>query len=291
MRGHRLFATATVAVAALIASPAGAAPAATTIDTLNATASGTTVSVSGTSTLGGEDLQVGADAANDNLGGANGSAQGLDVVAARIGQVAPGAQALQFTFKLGGMQSGGIPEFVSYDWSIKVDGTVWGLKAMRSRTLVTGNTNPYAALFTCTAVGGGASQCTQNQLLPVVFDTATAEIRITLPMDSVGASPGSVIAQGATNPVAVSGTTFGSVSATGLFDVMSSHASYTVPSATARGGIAPVGGTISYTTPLSIGSNGGFSGTLTAAGPGTYSVGTLVCFGGNCATRTTTVTV
>ena len=287
MRRRHTIALALAAGIALVASPGAAAPVATTIDSLTAQADGLVVNIAGTATLGGDEVVVGTDATNDNIGGANTASLGLDLLSASVGQPDPSKPDLVFTLKLNGMTAGGIPELVGYNWDIRVDGTVWRLTSMRTRALVTQNAEPYAALFTCTAGAGGTSTCTQNKLLPVTY-TEDGSIAITLPMVDVAANPGSVIEAGAAVPIGISGTVAGRVSITNLFDTMT-HEPYTVPTASARIGLAPAGTTPNFATGVAM-SGGGFAGSLTAPAAGAYTAGAQVCFGTNCATQTVDVT-
>jgi hypothetical protein len=298
MRMFRALITpAALALTLALAAPGGAAPAATTIDTLSSSVSGTTVTLSGSATLGGEDTQVGTDAANDNLGGATVGAMGTDLRAVRIGVLDPGSGNLVFTFKLAGLTGGGFPETVSYNWDIAVDGGTaaggadWRLTAMRTRYLVNQNTEPYGAIFTCTTVAGGASQCAQNRLIPAQFDEANGEVRLIVPMEAISASLGSTITSRGTSPLAISATAFGSGTATGLHDVAGPHAAYTIPRPTVFAGLAPAGEAIAYTKDLGLQSNNTFIGLLPAPGAGEFDAGVRVCLGGNCATRTLPVTV
>jgi len=280
------------AVPAGSATPSGASG-------LAATVSGGTISVTGTASFGGEDpVEVGVDGANDNTGGANTAPLGVDLTRMLISQPDPNSPALQFTFDVAALTGGGTPEHVAYNWDIKVDGgdpeggVNKSLKSWRTRVASTTNTNPYAAIFDCVpqAPPQTGSSCSPGPTVPVVYDEASSQVRLSVPLALIDAEPGSTIEAWLriSSPVWI-GATAGTQTLAGQYDT-STHDPYTVPTKTVRLGIAPTGSPISYTAPASL-SGSSFSGSLATPGPGTYDIGAQVCFGTNCGTATTTITI
>lgn len=288
-----------LALVVAAAAPAGAAEQ-TSVNGLSATASGTAVSVQGSATLGGQDpIVVGEDPPGDNAGGAATAPFGLDFTGFSISQPDPTKGNLLFTIGLAELTGGGIPEGIQYNWDIMVDGGAdfggsnWSLKTMRSRAITTGNLDPDAAIFDCQPnEQTGGFTCSQVQTIPVEYDSSASEIRMTVPVAAIGAQPGSMIeAWGrATNPLWIGPSAGGQLTFTNVFDT-GSHDPYVVPRATVRLGIAPAGQPIDHTVNGTLAPDGSFSGELTAPGPGTYDVGAQVCFGSNCDTASTPVTV
>lgn len=281
-------------------APAGAATP-STVNTVAATTSGGTISVTGTAGLGGQDpVVLTEDGVGDAPGGAASTALGLDMDKLLISRSTATSSSLLFTIKLGGMTGGGIPETILYNWDINVNGgagaggTSVSIKTMRSRASATQNTDPYAGVFGCTPTATGFSCTEQTRLTEVAYDASTSEIRMTVPLAAIGAQSGSVISAWArsTNPFWIGPSASGAQTLTNVFDT-GTHDDYLVPGATVKLGIAPAGQSISYTTNGTIAAGtGAFSGTLaTPSTPGAYDVGAKVCFGTNCGTGTTSITV
>ncbi len=286
--------TAMLVLLALAAPPARGA--ATSISGLSATVSGGSISVGGTVSFGGEDpIEVGTDAVNDNAGGAQTAALGIDVQRLLLSQPDPNTPTLQFVFDLSAMTSDGIPEHVAYNWDIRVnggepnDGADRSIKTWRTKVASTTNASPYAAVFTCVPSGTGSS-CTAGPTVPVVYDGPNSQIRMSVPLSTIEASPGSTIDAWLRISAPVwTGGTAATQTLAGLYDT-ATHDQYVVPSKTVQVGIASAGSPISYTSAASLSGNG-FTGTLAAPGPGSYDVGARACFASNCATSTTTITI
>lgn len=299
MRPARLTSTliAAVALIAAAAIPAGSATP-SGVSGLAATVSGGSISVTGNAAFGGEDpVEVGDDATGDNFGGADTSAHGVDLDRMLISQPDPSSPTLQFTFDLAGLTGGGIPEHVAYNWDIRVNGGAAqggadkSLKSWRTR-LTSTSADPYAAVFDCVpqAPPQTGSSCTPGPTVPVVYDEASSQIRLSVPLEVIEANPGSEIAAWLriSAPVWI-GATAGTQTLAGQYDT-STHDPYTVPTKTVRLGIAPAGSPINYTATASL-SGSTFTGSLATPGPGTYDIGAQACFGTNCGTAKITVTI
>ena len=158
---------------------------------------------------------VGTDAADDwgsNVDGQLapvGNQLGQELVEAAIEK--PDATTLNFIIKVASLPaSGGVPEFTRYVWTMTVDGTliqVDGKFTNYSRGTcdpTAGNCppprNPGQAPFmvrgNCTDNGGAAITCEEIGLVNGTFDTAAGTITVPVPMELLGAKPGSVIAHG-----------------------------------------------------------------------------------------------
>lgn len=289
--------TALLTLTAIVLGATAGLAAPSIVNTLNATASGQTVSVSGSATFGGEDpVLIGEDGVGDALAGGQ---AGLDIDKLYISQPNPATNSLLFTMTLGGLQGGGIPEGFQYNWDVAVDGGAteggdnWSIKFMRSRASATTNANPYAAVYRCVPDGAtGGFTCTEaTRITNVVFDEAKAEIRLMVTFASIGIAAGGTIDPWARNgdPVWVRPSASGALTGGASVDG-TTHEQYRVPTKSVALGLAAPGDPISFDTPATVLANGNFSGSLLAPGAGTYDVAARACFGSNCATRMTSVT-
>lgn len=281
----------------LITSTAGAAPTPTQITALSASVSGTQITASGKVTLGGVDPAViGEDPAGDPAS----SAAGLDLRSLSIGQPDGTKGELLFTIKLGGMATGGIPELFQFNWDITVNGGAanggaeWSLKTMRQSVVATGGTNPDAAVYACVPSQTGFS-CSRSTAVPVVYDQAAAEIRMTVPLAAINAAPGAVIEAWARNgePVWVRTSAAGQLTGGLTADDMT-HDPYTVPPKSVRLGLAPTGtaeGDVTFGPTIQLAGNGNFTGSVAAPGPGSYDLWAKGCIADNCHAISTPVSV
>lgn len=279
------------------AVPAGADAAATTIDDLSAAVSGSTISVSGAATFGGQDaVEVGFDGTGDSLVS---QGVGLDIDRMLIQRADASSNNLIFTLKLDGLTGGGIPEAFQYNWDIQVDGgaaaggSEWSLKTMRSGQGGQVGTNPWASIYSCVPSETGFS-CSPLASVGVVYDEAAGEIRMTIPLFRINASAGSTIDAWARfgQPVWVRPSVGGVLTGGPVADE-AFHDRYTVPGNVVRLGVAPAGtpeSLVNYTTTAAL-SGGAFTGNLTVSDPGDYDVFAKACFGPNCAVGKTTVSV
>lgn len=291
-------AVAVLVIAGATGAAAHGGPAATQISELTASASGTAVTADGHVTFGGQpSVVVGTDPAGDNVGGPATNPAGLDLTQLEISQPTPDEPTLLFTIKLGQLATG-IPEGIQYNWDIAVDGgeseggSNWSIKSMRTRVASTTTAGPYAGLFTCVPTDTGYS-CTQQALLSnVAYETEEAAIRIPVPLDAIGARPGSTITAWprSTNPIWIGPSAAGAQTISNVFDT-ATHDDYTVPQAPAVTlGLAPTGQEPESVVAATV-NDDHFSQELTAPGPGTYDVVAQACFASNCASKAVPVTV
>jgi hypothetical protein len=295
---HRLalvLATSTLLVA--LAATSGSAATQTQVTTLNASVSGTQVNASGKVTFGSTDpAVVGEDPAGDPAT----SALGLDLRSLSIGQPDGTKSELVFTIKLGGMETGGIPELFQFNWDITVNGGAasggaeWSIKTMRQSVANTGGTDPDAAVYSCVPSETGFS-CSRSTDLTVVYDQEAAEIRMTVPLGAINASPGARIEAWGRNgqPVWVRTSAAGQVTGGATVDDMT-HDEYVVPPKSVRLGLAPAGtpeGDVTFGPIVPVSGNGSFSGSLTASGAGSYDLWARGCIADNCHAASTPVTV
>ncbi|HYP23334.1 MAG TPA: hypothetical protein VEV43_07165 [Actinomycetota bacterium] len=158
---------------------------------------------------------VGTDAADD--WGSNvdatiapvGNQLGQELVEASIEKV--DAATLSFNIKVAGLPpSGGVPELTRYVWTMTVDGTLLQLDGKftnysRGACDPTAGTcppprdpgqAPFMVRGNCTDNGGTAVTCEEIGLVNGTFDAASGTITIPVPLELLGAKPGSVIAHG-----------------------------------------------------------------------------------------------
>jgi hypothetical protein len=176
-----------------------------------------------------------------------GAALGQDLVEASIAMA--DAKTVNFIIKVTALPStGGIPEFARYSWDFTVNGDAFGMS---------GNFTDYARgvcypLHTnscpppkdpgaqpffiregpCTIGTGGLGECNLVATAQATFDTATNTITIPVPLDAIGAKPGSKIGPG-TNSV-FGATIYASpaavtANANGPHDTMTATETFTVP--------------------------------------------------------------
>lgn len=288
--------SASLVLVALTATSGGAATQ-TQITSLTATVSGTEVNASGKVSFGSSDpVVIGEDPAEN----AAFSAIGLDLRSLSIGQPDGMKGELEFTIKLGGMATGGIPELFQYNWDVTVNGGAanggaeWSLKTMRQSVANTGGTDPDAAVYACVPSATGFS-CSRSTAVPVVYDQASAEIRMTVPLSAINATPGSVIEAWPRNgePVWVRTSAAGLLTGFVTADDMT-HDPYTVPAKNVRLGLAAAGtpeADVTFGPAIQVSSNGSFAGSLTSPGPGTYDLWGRACIADNCHAVSTPVTV
>lgn len=158
---------------------------------------------------------VGTDAADD--WGSNvdpqlapvGNRLGQELVEAAIAKA--DASTLNFVIKVASLPApGGVPEFTRYVWTMTVDGTLLQLDGKftnysRGTCDPTAGTcppprDPGSAPFmvrgNCTDNGGAAVTCEEIGLVHATFDTTTGTITVPVPLELLGAKPGSKIAHG-----------------------------------------------------------------------------------------------
>lgn len=138
-----------------------------------------------------------------------GAQLGMELVEASIEKV--DATTLNFNIKVTGLpQTGGVPEFVRYVWTMTVDGTLLQVDGKftnyhRASCDPTAGTcppprdpgqAPFQVRGNCTDNGGAAVTCEEIGLVNGTFDAASGTITVPVPMELLGAKAGSVIAHG-----------------------------------------------------------------------------------------------
>ena len=158
---------------------------------------------------------VGTDPADDWGGNVDatlaplGDALGMELVEAAIEP--KDAKTLNFIIKVNSLPpSGGVPEFARYVWTMTVDGDLLQVDGKftnysRGACDPTAGTcppprdpgsAPFAVRGNCTDNGGAAVTCEEIGSVNATFDAASGTISIPVPLELLGAKPGSKIANG-----------------------------------------------------------------------------------------------
>jgi hypothetical protein len=158
---------------------------------------------------------VGTDPADDFGGNVDatlaplGDALGMELVEAAIEP--KDAKTLNFIIKLNSLPaSGGVPELARYVWTMTVDDELLQVDGKftnysRGACDPTAGTcppprdpgqAPFAVRGDCTDNGGAAVTCEEIGSVNATFDAAEATITIPVPLELLGAKPGSKIANG-----------------------------------------------------------------------------------------------
>jgi hypothetical protein len=158
---------------------------------------------------------VGTDAADD--WGANQSPDlapaaaplGQELVEASIGMA--DAKTVDFVITVAELPpTGGMPEFTRYVWTVNIDGELLQIDGKftnyhRGACDPTAGTcppprdpgeGPFLIRGNCTDNGGAAVTCEELGLVHGTFDTAKGTISVPVPLELLGAKPGSVISHG-----------------------------------------------------------------------------------------------
>ena len=202
---------------------------------------------------------VGTDAADD--WGSNAPVPGLQPIGSALGQelveatIAPvDAETVNFIIKVAGLPpTGGAPEFSRYGWDFTVDGEAFSMSGAFTDYLrgvcypAHANMCPpnppsdpgmqpfYIRSGPCTISpqpDGSISDCTLLATVQATYDTAAGTITIPVPLEAIGAKPGSVIGPGVNQ---VFGATLYAVpavvtaQAASPHDVMMAMGTFTVP--------------------------------------------------------------
>ena len=175
-----------------------------------------------------------------------GGALGQELVEASIGM---GDGNVDFVFKVAGLPpTGGIPEFARYSWDFTVNGEAFGMSGnftdYARGVCYPAHTNScpppkdpgqqpfYVRQGPCTIGTGGLGECNLVATAKATFDVAAGTVTIPVPMDAIGAKPGSKIGPG-TNSV-FGATIYASPAAVtanvaGPHDTMTVLKTFTVP--------------------------------------------------------------
>ena len=134
---------------------------------------------------------------------------GMELTEASIAPAGKGS--LNFTIKVAALPaSGGIPEFVRYVWTVTVDGDLVQLDGKftnyhRGACDPTAGTcppprdpgmAPFMVRANCTDNGGAAVTCEEIGIVNGEFDAGAGTITVPVPLEMLGAKPGSKIAHG-----------------------------------------------------------------------------------------------
>jgi hypothetical protein len=232
---------------------------------------------------------------------------GTDIVGATITSDPARPGDLTFAVQLSEMPPGigGAPDAVIYSWSMLVDGQPIGGGSGSSlewrRTNLSGgaaSTDPYVRLRTCVTSDTG-NTCSAGPQLRGGFFPEDKEIRATVEVGRRGldAGPGALINAGEISIYHGTGLLWfpGITSDTAFVDD-----DYRIPSRadSVRLALVPAGAATPTTFPVAVtpsgnGADGSFSTALPSAGlaPGAYEVVSRACWGANCSTTRTPVTL
>ena len=285
----------------------------TSIDEVSAGLSGDALAVTGKATFRGEaPVLMAEDPAGDGpILPDQAATTGVDLVGGYIYQPDPDDPRIVLEWRVTGLPaSGSLPEIIRYGFPAKTATTDYQIQAKFSNLVST--TLPDDPQGHAEHVAGTSFQlrgdcgpldpvpvnsCRHLAWLDGEFDTAENAVRAYLP---IGSSVAPTIVPGAVlepNPAAFAGNVVASyqavVSNTSTQDdaFWDPENTYTVPERTVRLGLVPVGAPAAYTATLNP-SGSTFGGSLGVAGlTGDHDLVVQACFGTNCATSRTTVTL
>jgi hypothetical protein len=295
--------TALVATSALVVMAAGTPPTvadpgpSTHVDSVAATATGSSISVTGAATFVDVPVQI----ATDPSGDASPAGIGADLVSATIARPDPARNELKFRLAIGDSIPSvfTIPEVVHYSFFFGVgpegaDGQ-WLLQSLRTaQAQAAGSANPFFRLMQFRADG----TCCDPRLPLLIGSMANGVVEYTVPMNRIGVTDGSRITA---HPVGTRqiqiqlGASGQQWLNQGQPDFMTIENEYVVPGRQVQIGIAPAG-TAPELVPLSgtatVNAAGAFTGSFGSPGPGSYVVVAKACYGPtNCGLSSTTLTI
>lgn len=233
---------------------------------------------------------------------------GTDIIGATITSDPARPNDLTFAVQLAEMPPviGGAPEAVIYGWSLLVDGQPVGGGSASNlewrRTNLSGgavSADAYVRMRTCVPSATGGNTCSAGAQLPGGFFPDDKEIRATVQIGRRGlqAEPGSVINAGEISIYHGTGQLW---LTSPTSDVAYVDSDYTIPSRTdaVRAAIVPRGATAPTSFPVAVTPSGNAeTGTFTVGvpttglAPGEYDIITEACWGTNCGTARTPVTL
>jgi plastocyanin len=271
----------------------------TTVDDVRATKSGTSLRVLGSATFGGvASLEVGTDPTGDGAMGLP-AVFGLDLTKASIGQPDPSSGDLSFMIDAADLPpSGGVPELAQYLWDfgIRQGGeTAFFALLGKPTDAVNGTRVPSFYLQSC---GATCTEPTDNPL-EATMDGETNRIAVSVPRSLLEQLSGMEV----TGAVVGKGNNYfdgaaaraivGSNDPGPDFDRVAITGTYTVGERGIRVAIVPSGGAPVFDRTAELSDTGAFTSTIDVSGftPGAYDVWVEACFGSNCATASTAVTL
>ena len=267
---------------------------------LRATRSGGMLRVLGAADFGGiASLEVGTDPAGDGAMGLP-AVFGLDLTKASIGQTDPRTGDLSFIIDTTDLPpTGGISELGEYIWDFGVsrDGEIEFFAIIGKHTDAANGTRvPSFYLMSCNETT--CSEPTDNPV-EAVMDGTSNRITVTVPsglleqlsgMDLAGAEVvrGNNFFDGAAARLIV-----GSGDPGPDLDRVAITGAYTIAEQEVLVGIVPAGEAAIFDQAAEVAEDGSFTASLDVSGlaPGSYDIWARACFGTNCATRSTTVTL
>jgi plastocyanin len=271
----------------------------TTVDDVRAIKSGSTLRVLGSATFGGiASLEVGTDPAGDGAAGLP-AAFGLDLIKASIGQPDPRSGDLSFMIDAADLPpSGGISELAQYFWDFSLTKTgVTKLFAIYGKhtDAVHGTRVPSFYLSLCNEAG--CADPTDNPI-DAVMDGETNRISMSVPRDLLGELSGMDVTGAEVGPQSPFDAVRARLIAGGSepdpdFDRLATTGTYIIGERAIRFGIVPSGSTPVFDRTAELADNGSFTGDIDASGlaSGAYDVWVEACFGSNCATESTQITL
>ena len=289
----------------------------TTVGSLSATPGAGSVSVSGAAAFGGQGPQlIAPDDPGDGplVGTVPPEETGVDLLGAYLYQPDPATPLLTFELRVTGLpDTGSLPEVIRYGFPFKTSATNYLVQMKLSNLASTstpddpsGHVTHTGAAFqlrgNCGQVQGAVNSCPHIGWITGEFDVDDGIVRAFLPIGSAMApsvAPGAELLR---NELSLAGNPVASYQAVVSNDSTQDSAAweegvtYTVPSKEVRLGIAPAGtpeSAVSFSGTATVAADGSFTGSLSTASlaPGSYDVWAKGCFGGNCGTRRTTITI
>ncbi|MDQ3991123.1 MAG: hypothetical protein M3245_02270 [Actinomycetota bacterium] len=299
--------------------PARASDETNGVTDLAASASGSSVSVSGRALFAGEAPVVMADdvAGDAPISPEHSSDLGADLLQARISRPDAGYPEVVFEWKaaeLPALETGIVPEVIRYVVTFNANDSMFRVQAKFSNVASTtapgdpgGQATEMSRAFqlhgNCETLVVISGNCQLLAWLDGSVDPASGIVRVRVPLDLAAAPqlrPGSVITPPATpaNTIfaayTVGVTTFAPVSTADVAD-WAEEFSYRIPAGgTVSIGMATPGtdpASVAYSTPAALAENGSFSASLPAGGTGAREVFARACFGTTCSVASTTVTL
>jgi len=286
----------------------------TAVTSIAADVSGSAVAVSGQATFRGENpVMIAPDAAGDGPVSPDvADDTGVDLLGATIHQPDPNTPELVFEFQVAGLPaSGSLPEVIRYGFPFTAGTANFQVQAKFSNLVSTTLTDDpqghaehaagtsFQLRGNCGTIQDLVNNCPHIGWLSGEFDVGRAVVRARLPIGSSLAPtvvPGAVIDR---NTASFSGNVVASYQAVVSTDDTQDAAlweegtTYRVPTRTVSMGIVPAGAPAQFTAAGTANADGSISGSLSTAGlgAGSYDVWVRACFGTNCGTGRTTVTL
>ena len=289
----------------------------TTVNALAATPSGSTLTVNGSATFGGQaPVTVTEDPAGDAPVAPDlGDDTGVDLVAARLFQPDPDVPQLVAEWKVTNLPaSGGIPEGTRYSLPFKIGQKEFQVQAKFSNVAsvttaddppgtVTHSGGAFQLRGNCTTSyqGTGVAACPHLAWLTGGFDVARDVVRVNIPLGSSVApelATGARLERNTSTNANLNNVITGYQAFISLSPQTNDEApfgpedaesyAFVVPSKGVRLGVAPAGtdpSAVSFSAAATLAEDNSFTGSINTSGlaPGSYEVFARACFADNCA--------